>query len=181
MIAIIIIIGLVIFAIIYSILTYKKIVKAKIDIRKAWHELDASLKEKFNLLPRYIILLQRIAFDQKATLQKAADTISYYKSAKNKADKIASDVILNNVINDLFTIYQEKNVELQDSEKINFKFHVLTEQISSLRQNYNLKVKKYNDKVLKGLSKIIALLGHFKPDIYYEVNISNNKEEIDSL
>ncbi len=180
MIAIIIICALIILAIVYSVLTYKKLVSLKLKIRGAWKALDASLNERFSLLPKFIILLQRIAPSEKDTLQKGVDAICYANGAKNKANKIAADRVLRDVIDDLFNIYKNYEADKQDSERLYPSLYILTEKISSLRQGYNLAVKEYNDKVLKYPSKIIALLSHHKADIYYEVDVSK-KEEIDSL
>ncbi len=179
--AIIIVVGLIFIAIIYCFWTYRKLALNKRKIKKAWQALDTSLRERFNILVKYIALMQKFAPLQKDVWQKSVDAITYANNAKNKIDLIYADMIVNNTIDDLFAIYDEANVKEYDDDHVYGNLYAVTEKISSLRQTYNIAVKNYNDLVLNGPSKIIALLGRFKPETYYEGNISNKDKEIDTL
>ena len=179
--SIVIVCLLIVGAIVYSVYAYKTLTTLRRRVKTSWELLDKALYDRFSLLPKFIVILQRLAPDKKDILQKGVEAVCYANASKNKADKITSDIVLRSVIDDLFNIYMNYEAEKHDSERIYPNLYILTEKISSLRQGYNLAVKEYNDKVLKYPSKIIAMIGRFKPDIYYEVQISGKKEEIDSL
>lgn len=181
MIAIIIVCILIVLAIVYSIMTYKKLVTLRRNVANTWKTLNTSLDERFQILTKYIILLQQVATERKDVLQKAVDSIYYANASKNKADKIAADTVLRNVINELFSMYNEFDADKYDNERVYPSLYIITERISAFRQAYNLAVKAYNDKVLKYPSKIIAFIGRFKPEIYYEASVTSKKEEVESL
>ena len=180
MIAIIITIALIILALFYGILTYKKLLFLRNTVNKSWNELASNINLRFNYLAKFIVLMQRV-INEKSLLQKAANALSYARESQHKGTIIFANNELNKIINDLFLLYEKYDIAKIDEEKIYLNLNALSEKILVLRQDYNLAVKNYNDKVNLYPSKIIALIGRFKPDMYYEVNVSMKKKEIESL
>ena len=167
-----ILIGAVALIVLYFIATYNGLVGAKNQVKNAWSQIDVQLKRRYDLIPNLIEAVKGYMAHERGTLETITAARSRAMGAESIAEKGRAEGALSNAVSRLLV-----TVENYPDLKANQNFIGLQEELSSTenkiafsRQNYNDQVLFYNNRIQMFPSSIVAGLGRFTPQEFFETD-----------
>jgi LemA protein len=163
-----ILVGTILFGIVYAILIYNRLVNLKHDTAKAWANIDVLLKQRHDELPKLVETCKQYMQHERETLEKimqARAGISAARESSNLHALGAAETQLRQGLMQLFAV-AESYPELKADES----FRTLESRITGLenaiadrREFYNESVNNNNVRLEEFPDVIIARLFAFKP------------------
>ena len=168
---IIIPITLVILLLIWSVVTYNRLITERLKVQTQWSQIDVVLKQRFELIPNLMETVKGYAAHEKEALQAVTDARSRYFYAADTDGQMKASTELSGAVGRLMAV-AESYPEL----KANQNFLHLQQQLSSMeeklanyRQFYNDTVLRY-DRLLETVpTNLIAMLFHFERAEFFKV------------
>lgn len=176
MIYLIIIIALIL---LYIILTYNKIIKAKNKVNDAFAVMDVYLKKRWDLIPSIIETVKGYANHEKNTLKEVIEIRGNNYDNLNTTDKISKNTSLAPKIEKLMVL-AENYPELKASEnfrKLSDNLTKIEDEIAHSRKYYNATIRDFNNLIQTFPNNIIAHIFREKPKDMFAAN-ENEKENI---
>ncbi len=177
MIALWIILGIVVFILIYVISTYNKLVTLRNRVKDQWSQIDVVLKRRADLIPNLVETVKGYATHEKETLDAVISARNKAVSATTPESSIEANGELSQALGRLLAI-TESYPEL----KANTNFMDLQNQLKDTedkitysRQFYNDSVLKYQNGIERFPSNIIAGMFGFKPYQFFEADEQDRK------
>ncbi len=177
MIALWIILGIVVFILIYAISTYNKLVTLRNRVKDQWSQIDVVLKRRADLIPNLVETVKGYATHEKETLDAVISARNKAVSATTPESSIEANGELSQALGRLLAI-TESYPEL----KANTNFMDLQNQLKDTedkitysRQFYNDSVLKYQNGIERFPSNIIAGMFGFKPYQFFEADEQDRK------
>lgn len=173
-----IVIGVVIFSIIYFVATYNALVVLKTRIEEALSGIDIQLKRRADLVPNLVETVKGYARHEKAVFENVTKARSSLVKAQTPHEKAEANNLLTDALKSLFAVaeaypqlrasenFQELQRQLEDTE----------DKIAYSRQFYNSNVLEYNAKVKMFPSNLIAKMFNFKEDEFFEAEAEAKKK-----
>ncbi len=173
-----IVIGVVIFSIIYFVATYNALVVLKTRIEEALSGIDVQLKRRADLVPNLVETVKGYARHEKAVFENVTKARSSLVKAQTPHEKAEANNLLTDALKSLFAVaeaypqlrasenFQELQRQLEDTE----------DKIAYSRQFYNSNVLEYNAKVKMFPSNLIAKMFNFKEDEFFEAEAEAKKK-----
>ena len=167
-----IILGIVIFILLFIMMTYNRLVAVRNKVRNQWAQVDVQLKRRFDLIPNLVETVKGYAKHERETLEEVVKARTAYTTASDISGEIDASNQLTGALSKLFALsesypdlkantnFLELQRELSDTEN----------KISTARQAYNNAVMAYNNKIEKIPSNIIAGIFNFKAERFFEAN-----------
>lgn len=177
MIPALIVIGILVLLVLFVIVLYNGLVKAKTRVDETWHQIDVRLQNRYDLLPDLIQAVEKATTTDEniqtkiAQLRNAVGTAqTAEKSAENAGQIAQTEQQVTNALSGL-RVAVEAYPELRSQEAIqNFmnQDQLIEEKIAASRQIYNSTARNYNEKIGVVPSNIIAGMFNFKAVSYFE-------------
>lgn len=166
-----ILIGVVVFALLYGVSLYNGFVKLATRVEEAWSDIDVQLKRRYDLIPNLINTVKGYAAHESGLFQKVTEARSQAMQAGSVADHGAAENMLTGALKSLFAVaenypdlkantnFLELQRELSDTEN----------KIQASRRFYNGTVMELNTKVDMFPSNIVANMFKFVKREFFEI------------
>lgn len=156
---------LLIFIILFILITYNKLIKLKNSIKQSESGIDVYLNQRFDLIPNLVECVKEYAKHEKELLENLTEMRAGYLRNKNIKDAEK----LNNGINNIIAV-AENYPDLKASEQfLNLQNNLIKmeSQLQAARRIYNNDITKYNIAIESIPTNIIAkLFGFNKMDLF---------------
>lgn len=161
---------IIIFAVIWGVLTYNSLIILRGRVDNSWAQIDVQLKRRFDLIPNLVSSVKGYAQHEKETLEEVTASRTKYLSAKTPEEKLGANSELSGALSRLFAVaenypdlkastnFLDLQKQLKDTE----------DKISYSRQFYNDTAMKFNIAIVKVPTSIIAGLFGFKGRPYFK-------------
>ena len=166
----IIVIAIVVLLVLYVIGTYNSLVGLRNKVRDEWSQIDVQLKRRFDLIPNVVETVKGYAKHEKGTFEDVVKARNTFASATTKEDEMKASNELTQVVSRLFAL-AESYPELKSNTNfldLQAQLKETEDKISYARGFYNDVVLKYNDKLMKFPSNLVAKMFGFKSETYFE-------------
>jgi len=176
----IVLIAIVVVLILIGAGMYNGLVGARNQVKNAWAQIDVQLKRRHDLIPNLVETVKGYMEHERGTLEAVTNARNIAQSMGNAsvADRAKAEGELGGAISRLLAV-----AENYPTLKANENFLALQEELTSTenkisfsRQFYNDTVLKYNNMIQMFPTNIIAGMGGFKPDEFFEVKAAEERE-----
>ena len=164
------IIVVVVLLLLYVFGTYNSLVGLRNKVRDEWSQIDVQLKRRFDLIPNVVETVKGYAKHEKGTFEDVVKARNTFASANTKEDEMKASNELTQVVSRLFAL-AESYPELKSNTNfldLQTQLKETEDKISYARGFYNDVVLKYNDKLMKFPSNLVAKMFGFKSETYFE-------------
>ncbi|MCL6472808.1 MAG: LemA family protein [Firmicutes bacterium] len=170
MIALIIIVGLIVLAVLIFAGYYNSLISLRNRIDNAWSQIDVQIKRRHDLIPNLVETVKGYAAHEREVLEHVTEARSRAITAGSIAEQSDAENQLTQTLRSLFAV-AENYPEL----KANQNFLALQEELSGTeskiafaRQFYNDSVYRYNTAIQSFPGNIMAGIFGFKERQYFE-------------
>ncbi len=174
----IILIGAVVFFVVYLVATYNGFVVLKTRIQEALSGIDVQLKRRADLIPNLVETVKGYAKHEKTVFTEVTKARSALVKAGSLQEKADANNMLTGALKSLFAVaeaypqlqasanFQDLQRQLEDTE----------DKVAYSRQFYNSNVLDFNAKVQMFPSNIIANMFGFRPFDFFAANEEERKK-----
>jgi LemA protein len=167
-----IVLGLVVLAGIYALVTYNGLVSMRNRIENAWAQIDVQLKRRYDLIPNLVETVKGYASHERETLESVIQARNMAMAAQGPHDQAEAENLITGALKSVFALS-----EAYPDLKANENFLNLQEELTGTegriayaRQFYNDTVFRYNTKIQSVPSNVIAKQFSFAEREYFEVD-----------
>ena len=171
MVAVWILVGLVVVAVVWIVLTYNRLVTLRTRVDDGWAQIDVQLRRRYDLIPNLVEAVKGYASHERELFEHVAQTRSRAEGASGVEAQAAAEDAVTAGLGRLLAV-AENYPEL----KANQNFLALQEElvgteskIAYARQFYNDQVRLLNTLIQKFPASWIARRGHFQPRAFFEI------------
>jgi len=164
------VIGLALAALLYTVMTYNRLITLRNRVENAWAQIDVQLKRRYDLIPNLIETVKGYMKHERGTLTE----ITKYRAqllTGSVEERAKANNMLSQTLKSLFAV-AENYPQLKASDN----FKMLQEELAGtenkiayIRTAYNDSVLDYTNTTQMFPSSIIAGMLGFKPKPYFEV------------
>lgn len=171
-----IIVILIIIIVCYSYVTYNNLIYLNQKTDKNFRELDLFFMRRIDLLPNVINIYNSYNLERE-TLGKLNFLIKDNYNKMSSKEKLVLNKEINDLIDHLWEVADANIILKQNPVFLNVikQFNIVEEAIIANKQSYNNYINKYNKKVRRFPSNVIALFLKFKQKNIYDVNENTRK------
>ena len=166
-----IVIGIIVILVLWTIVTYNRLVVLKNRIENAWHQMEVQLQRRYDLIPNLVETVKGYAKHEKEIFEKIAQARAAAMGAKTPGEKAKAEAELTSALKTLFAV-AENYPDLKASQN----FLALQEELTTpenklayARQAYNDTVYLFNRTIQMFPTNIIASMFGFRPYEYFNV------------
>ena len=166
-----IIIGILILLILYSFLTYNKLVNLNNKVKEAFATMDVYLKKRWDLIPNLINTVKGYAKHEKDTLEEVVTLRNTPYDTLSDDEKITTNNQMTNQITKMMAL-AENYPELKANENfidLSTQLTKVEDEIANARKYFNGTVREFNNKVEMFPSNIIAKLLGYHPKNMFQI------------
>src|SRR3989344_4425599 len=169
-----VILGVVAAAVLWLIVVYNGLIRAKFRVQEAWSDIEVQLKRRYDLIPNLIKTVKGYASHEREVFEKVTETRANAISAKGVEDQQKAENMLTGALKSLFAVaenypdlkastnFLELQRELIDTE----------DKIEAARRFYNANVRDLNIKIESFPSNIVASIFSYKQMELFEMEES---------
>ena len=166
-----IIVIVIVFVLLWIVLTYNRFVTLRNRVKEAFSDIDVQLKRRYDLIPNLVETVKGYAAHEKGVFEKVTEARSRAMGAQNLKDRASAENMLSETLKSLFAVaenypdlkasqnFLELQRELRDAE----------DKVQAARRFYNTNVMALNTKVESTPSNFIAQLFGFKQEEFFEI------------
>lgn len=173
LIALIVLGGIALIALLWGVITYNRFVGIRSHIRDAWAGIEVELKRRYELIPNLVETVKGYAAHERETLEMVTEARSRAMASHGPADAQAKDEQqLIGALNRL-AVVAEQYPDLKADAAFADLQSQLTEtedRIAAARRFYNGNVRTQNQLARMVPSNIIANMFGFRPEPYFELD-----------
>jgi LemA protein len=156
---------------VYFITIYNSLVRRRIDLEKAWANIDVLLKQRHDELPKLIETCKGYMHYEQKTLQAVTEARTAFVRATTPAEKAQADNLVAGALKTLFAV-AEKYPDLKAN--INFmqlrgRMRELETKIAAQRSSYNEDVNAFNIRIAQLPANFVAGLMGLQPHALFQV------------
>ncbi len=166
-----IILGLIILAILWVVVTYNSLVALRNRVRNAWKQISVQLKRRYDLIPNLVETVKDYMEYEEETLEKVIKARNAATSATTPGEQARAEGAVTAALRQLFAVV-ENYPQLKANENVAQLMEELTStenKIAFARQLYNDLVMKYNTRIEQFPSNIVANWFGFKPFEFFDI------------
>ena len=171
MVAVWILVGLVVVAVVWIVLTYNRLVTLRTRVDDGWAQIDVQLRRRYDLIPNLVEAVKGYASHERELFEHVTETRSRAEGATGVEAQAAAEDAVTAGLGRLLAV-AENYPEL----KANQNFLALQEELTGTeskiayaRQFYNDQVRLLNTLIQKFPASWIARRGHFEPRAFFEI------------
>lgn len=171
MVVLIVIIAIVVLLLLWYVATYNSLIGLRNRVKDQWAQVDVQLKRRADLIPNLVETVKGYAKHESGTLEAVIKARNEFVSATTPEEEIEKSGELTKCLSKLMML-TENYPDLKANENflsLQGDLKDTEDKISTMRQFYNDTVLKYNNKVETIPSNIVANIGHFKQEKFFEV------------
>jgi LemA protein len=157
--------------VLWAILTYNALVRARLKAGEAWSGIDVQLKRRHDLIPNLVETVKGYAAHERSTLDSVTEARAKAMAASGPAERSRAESSLTASLGGLRAI-AEQYPALRASDNFMALQAQLTEiedEIQAARRIYNSDVQLYNARIQTFPSSIVAGLGRFDEREFFEI------------
>ena len=173
-----VVLGLLAGVLLWAIVTYNLLIRARNEVRNAWAQIDVQLKRRHDLIPNLVETVKGYAAHERGTFENVTKARNIAMQARTAAEASKAETALSNALGQLYVV-----VENYPDLKAKQNFLALQEEISSTenkigfaRQYYNDRVMGYNTSLQSVPTNVIAGMFHFAPAELFELQVAAERE-----
>ncbi len=166
-----IVMGAVVFIVLFAVALYNGLVQLRQRVKNAWSQIDVQLKRRHDLIPNLVETVKGYAGHEKTVLENVTRARGQAVAAQGVDERAKAERELGGALGRLMLV-----VEQYPDLKANQNFLALQEELTSTenrigfsRQAYNDAVMLYNTRLQIVPSNVIASLGAFKEEPFFEI------------
>jgi LemA protein len=166
-----IVLGILVFGLLWIIWTYNLLVSLRHRIQNAWKQIDVQLKRRHDLIPNLVETVKGYMKYEQETLQKVLEARSKAVASTGVKETAEAENMLTQALGRIFAL-MENYPDLKANENVLRLQEELTtteNQISFARQYYNDLVMRFNMQQEIFPSSVIARLFNFRPSEFFAV------------
>lgn len=163
--------GGVLLLLLWVVTTYNRLVALRESVRAAWAQIDVLLKRRYDLIPNLVETVKGYASHERQTLEAVIAARAAAVAAKTPEQAMAAESALRGPLGRLLAI-----AEAYPDLKANQNFLMLQRELSDTenriaaeRGGYNATVQTYNTTVMSFPTNLIAGVGGFTPQPFFEI------------
>jgi LemA protein len=167
-----VLVGLLVLLALYAILTYNRLVRARVRVDNGWSQIDVQLRRRYDLIPNLIESVKGYAAHEREVFEEVTKARTQAQGATTVQGQAAAENELTRSIRQLFAV-AENYPELKASQNFLALQEELTgteSKIAFARQFYNDQVANLNTLIGTFPSNIMAKLGNFTPREFFEID-----------
>jgi len=164
----------------YAISIYNGLIRVKLNIEKAWANIDVILKQRHDEIPKLVKLCQQYAQYERGTLEKVIALRSQAMQAVGVGDKAVAEGQLSAALGKVFAV-----AEAYPDLKANVNIAQLQGRISGLeteladrRELYNESVNIYNIRIQQFPDGLVANMMNLAPKEMFKV-AEEERQDVD--
>ena len=164
----------------YTICTYNKLVKMRIQVDEAFSTMDVYLKKRYDLIPNIVATVKGYAKHEKDTLEAVISARNLAMTSTDPNQKIKANNQLSSTLKSLFAL-SESYPELQANANflsLQNDLKAIEAEIANSRKYYNAVVRDYNTKRQSFPSNIIAKWFRFEKRELYEIDDVKERKNV---
>lgn len=164
--------------IVYFILTYNRLVKARNMLREAWSGIDVQLKRRSDLIPSLVETVQGYSTHEQTLLEEIARKRAAAMQAQGAKEKGAAENELSGGIKSLFAL-AEAYPDLKASNNfltLQQELVDVEDQVQLARRYFNGAVRIMNNRVESFPSNLIAGTFGFAAAEYFTLELATERE-----
>ena len=171
MIALYILVGIVVVALLAGIAIYNKLIRLRNTVKSSWSDIDVQCKKRYDLVPNLVETVKGYASHEKTVFEKVTQARSMAMQASSPAEMAKAENMLRDTLKSLFAV-----AEAYPELKANANFLQLQSQLQELENNieyarryYNAVVRDYNILIESFPSNLIAAQFNFKQEELFQL------------
>ena len=165
-----IIIGLLLVgAIGYLISIYNQLIQVKVNIDKAWGNIEVMEKQRFDEIPKLVKICEGYMQYEKETLLKVTEARTKFMEAKTPGDMAQASSDMAGALKTLFAVAENYPQLKADQNFVHLQGRVtaLENQIADRREFYNESVAIFNTRIRQFPDMIVAnMMGYMEREMY---------------
>jgi LemA protein len=173
-IALLIIAGVVILAIILVVGIYNSLVRKRIETQNAWSQIDVQMKRRHDLVPNLVETVKGYAKHERETLERVIQARNAAINAQTVGEHAAAENALTGALKTIFALS-----EAYPDLKANQNFLNLQEELTATenrigfsRQHYNDSVSVYNTALMSFPANAIGGMFGFQPAEFWQLDVA---------
>jgi LemA protein len=154
----------------WAIATYNRLVRLRTQVQSSWAQIDVQLKRRHSLIPNLVETVKGYAAHERGTLDAVVNARNNAAAARGPAQQGAAEGMLTQTLGRLFAL-AEAYPDLKASENFRSLQGELAnteDKIAYARQFYNNAVQTLNGAVQSIPTNIIAGVGGFRTEPFFE-------------
>lgn len=156
---------------IWFLVIYNSLIRARNIVRDAWADIDTELKKRYDLVPTLVAAVQGYAGHEKSVFETITQLRTRAMQATGPAKAGAEDQF-SGAVKSLFAV-AESYPDLKASQNFLQLQRDLTQienDIQSSRAYYNAAVREYDTAISVAPKNIVAKVFHFMPSDYFQAD-----------
>ncbi len=171
----IILVVLVVLGVIGWIVSYNRFVSQRNMIKDAWANIDTELRRRYDLIPNLVSTVQGYATHEREVFENVTKARALATQATGgPAEQAAAEGPFVAALRQLLAV-AENYPQLKANENflaLQAELSNTEDRLQTSRRFYNGNVRDYNRRVQSFPSMIVANVGHFEPEEFFEVDES---------
>jgi LemA protein len=172
-----IILGLIVIAAVYVVMTYNGLVSLRQRVNQAFADIDVQMKQRHDLIPNLVETVKGYASHERGTLEAVVQARNSALSAQGPAAQAAAENQLSGALRQLFALseaypdlkantnFQQLQAELSDIEN----------KLAASRRFYNNTVSEYNAGIQRFPAALFAASLGFHEKQFFDVGVEERK------
>ena len=180
MIALWIVIGIVVLALLYWLLTRNSMVGSRNRVDEAWSGIDVQLKRRHDLVPNLVEAVKGYASHERETFEKVTEARAEAMKAQGPAEAGAAEGRLTAMLGNLRAIAENYPTlrATENFQQLTSNLSELEDEIQASRRIYNSNVQAYNTKIQVFPNSVIANNRGFTPREFFEIEDAGDREPV---
>jgi len=165
---------LVLAVLLYALIIYNNLVRLKVDIDKAWANVDVLLKQRHDEVPNLVAVVAGVRDFEKSVMTQITQARTAAQGAQTLSEKSQAEGALSSSLNRLFAVAENyPDLKAQDNFlKLQKRLSEIEDEISDRRSFYNDSVAAYNTRTRQFPDGVLASTFGFKPQELFHLEDS---------
>jgi len=168
-----VVVGLVVVLVIAGVISYNRFVTQRNLIRDAWANIDTELRRRYDLIPNLVETVRGYAAHERETFEAVTQARAMAAAATGSpAEQAAAEGPLVAALRQLMLVVEAYPTLKADQNFLHLQGELANteDRLQTSRRFYNANVREYNTRVQSFPSMIVARLGNFVEEEFFEVD-----------
>jgi len=171
--------GIIVLIILFLIVTYNGMVKARNKVDEAWSGIDVQLKRRHDLVPNLVETVKGYAEHERETLGRVTEARAGAMAADNAppAERARAETGLSAALAGI-RVVAEAYPQLRAADnfqRLQAQLAELEDEIQASRRIYNSNVQIYNTRQQVFPNSLVAARGNFTPREFFEIEVATDR------
>ena len=175
-----VVVGLLVLLAIIGVVSYNRFVTQRNLIKDAWANIDTELRRRYDLIPNLVETVRGYASHERETFEAVTKARAMATAATGSpAEQAAAEGPLVAALRQLLVVAEAYPNLKADQNFLHLQAELANteDRLQTSRRFYNANVREYNTRVQSFPSMIVARLGNFQEEEFFEVDDSLRGDE----